>query len=206
MIPYRIFVIEASVAKKYIRRHHYSKGSHNGPTLSIGLFDENKLIGCCMFATPCSEAVRCSLWGPESKNSVVELHRLHIMDCTPKNTESWFIARCLKMLKKTKPHICGVLSFADTTIGHTGGIYKATNAYLLGETSPKTFYEDSNGRLRHPRQNGVNIDLESAKSKGWSPVQRKTKVRYMWILANDKRQKKHLIKTCRYDLTQQKFS
>ena len=206
MINYKVFVISASVAKKYIRTHHYSKGSHNGPTLSIGLFDNGNLIGCCMFATPCSERVRCSLWGEELKESVIELHRLHIMDVTPRNTESWFISRCLKLLKKTKSSIYGVLSFADPTEGHTGTIYKATNAYRLGETVSKTFYRDQNGRLRHPRQNGVNIDTKAAAEKNWKPTKRKGKIRYLWLLPNDKKHKKILVSSCKYDLSTQKFN
>lgn len=157
MIPYTVEKISAKIAKKYIHKNHYSHGSHNGPSPCYGLFDNKNLIGVCMFATPCSENVRASLWGKNNVDHVTELHRLHILDCTPKNTESWFISRCLKLLKIIKPIIWGVLSFSDTTVGHTGVIYKATNAYRIGQTSPAMFYLDKDGRLRHPHQCGVNI-------------------------------------------------
>ena len=85
-----------------------------------------------MFACPCSENVRASVFGDKYKDNVTELHRLHILDVTPKNTESWFIVRCLKLLKELKPQIEAVISFSDTTIGHNGTIYKATNAYRAG--------------------------------------------------------------------------
>ena len=154
-----------------------------------------------MFATPCSENVRASVFGEQYKDSVTELHRLHILDCTPKNTESWFISRCLKMLKKDKPAIKAVLSFADMTEGHKGTIYQATNAYRLGTTGRATFYLDESGRLRHPRQNGVNITSEMAKQRNWIAVKREAKNRYLFIVSHSKAEKKNLLKLCKYDLS-----
>jgi hypothetical protein len=106
----------------------------------------------------------------------------------------------LKQLKIDKPQIWAVLSFSDATEGHEGTIYKATNAYRLGSTGKVTFYRDSDGRLRHPRQNGVNITKEMAKENGWVAEKRDAKNRYMWLLADDKRHKKELIKLCKYEL------
>lgn len=200
MINYLIKQIPCKLAKEYIHKNHYSHGSHNLPSPCFGLYDGDNLIGCMMFATPCSEAVRASVFGVEYKNHVTELHRLHILDCTPKNTESWFIARCLKLLKQIKPQIWAVLSFSDITEGHEGVIYKATNAYRLGQTVPTTFYIDKDNRLRHPRQNGVNITKEIANEYGWKPVKRMGKNRYMWLLPDSKKHKKELIKLCKYKI------
>lgn len=200
MIDYEIDRISCSMAKEYIIKNHYSHGCHNGPSPCYGLFNGSALIGVLMFATPCSEAVRASVFGKEHKNKVTELHRLHILDGTPKNTESWFISRCLKLLKVDRPNIKAVLSFSDTTEGHCGTIYKATNAYRLGMTGKATFYIDETGRLRHPRQSGKNITKEMADAMGWTPVKRDAKYRYMWLLPTDKREKKQLIKMCKYDL------
>ena len=201
MKPYFIMRIGSKEAKEYIREHHYSHGCHNGPSPCYGLFEGLELIGVLMFATPCSENVRASVFGEEHKDWVTELHRLHILDVTPKNTESWFISRCLKMLKKDKPQIKAVLSFSDSTEGHEGTIYKATNAYRIGSTGTATFYMDQGGRLRHPRQNGVNITHEMAKERGWCPVKRGAKNRYLYLLYTSKKERKELINLCKYDLT-----
>ena len=201
---YTVKRIECKVAKEYIKEHHYAHGCHNGPSPCYGLFDGEDLIGVLMFATPCSENVRSSIFGPEYKDSVTELHRLHILDITPKNTESWFIMQCLGLLKKDKPQIKAVITFSDSTEGHEGTIYKATNAYFIGHTGNVTFYKDQNGRLRHPRQSGVNISKEMAKDMGWVPVKRYAKNRYLYLLPTDKRDKKRLIKLCKYDLTNKK--
>ena len=79
MIDYTIEKITTKLAKEYIHKNHYSHGSHNGPSPCYGLFDESSLIGVCMFATPCSENVRSSVFGKEYKDHVTELHRLHIL-------------------------------------------------------------------------------------------------------------------------------
>lgn len=200
MIDYSIKIVSVAIAKEYIHKYHYSHGSHNRPSPCFGLYDGDNLIGCMMFATPCSENVRSSIFGEDYKDHVTELHRLHILDCTPKNTESWFIARCLKLLKEIKPKIWAVLSFSDKTEGHEGIIYKAANAYRLGSTGKSRFYIDQEGRLRHPRQCGVNITLDVAKQMGWEAVRREAKNRYMWLLPDNKKHKKELIQLCKYKL------
>lgn len=192
MIDYEVKQIKFSIARDYIKEYHYSHGSHNGASPCFGLYDGEDLIGALMFATPCSERVRASVFGEEYKSNVTELHRLHIKDVTPKNTESWFISRSLKLLKQIKPEIWAVITFADQTEGHTGTIYKATNAYRLGSSTKATFYLDEEGRLRHPRQNGKNISKEEATEKGWKPVKRDGKMRFMWLLPDDRRHKKKL--------------
>lgn len=200
MKDYRIERIPCKTAKDYIKENHYSHGCHNAPSPCYGLFDGEELIGVLMFATPCSENVRASVFGEQYKGFVTELHRLHIKDVTPKNTESWFISRCLQLLKKDKPNIKAVLSFADTTQGHVGTIYRATNAYRIGSTGKSTFYIDETGRLRHPRQNGVNISNEMALARNWTPVKRGAKNRYLYLLAKSRAEKRWLKKICKYQL------
>ena len=202
---YCIYKLDCETAKEYIIANHYSHGCHNGPYPCYGLIESGKVIGCLMFAVPCSEAVRASIFGEEMKDTVIELHRLHILDCTPKNTESWFISRCLKLLKKDCPKIKAVISFSDSTEGHTGIIYQATNFYFIGKTGSAVFYRDNTGRLHHPRQNGVNITREMAEEKGWVPEIRASKNRYLYILANSKTEKKHLLKLCKYDVVHKKW-
>lgn len=189
---YNVNKINSTMGKEFIKLHHYSHGCHNGP-MCYGLYDGDELIGVCAFATPCSENVRASVFGPEHKNEVTELHRLVILDDTPKNTESFFISKCLKLLKNDKPNINAVLSFADATEGHVGTIYQATNAIYTGTSSVATFYLDNTGRLRHPRQNGVNISKTEALSRGWAPVKRQGKFRYIFLLPNNKNHKKVLL-------------
>lgn len=175
--------IASKVGKEFIRAHHYTQGCHNGP-MCFGLFEGDTLIGVLAFATPSSENVRASVFGPDHRNSVTELHRLVVLDGTPTNTESWFIARALRWIHEYRPAIRGVLSFADSSEGHRGVIYRATNALFCGSTGRVRFYRDGAGRLRHPRQNGVNIAPARAAELGWVPEMREAKYRYLFLVGS----------------------
>lgn len=189
----RVDWVKSSVGKEFIRTHHYSRSCHNGP-MTVGLWSDDRLIGVCAFATPGSENVRASVWGKDHVDAVTELHRLVILDETPTNTESWFIVRALRLLKERKPGICGVLSFADTSEGHNGTIYQATNALYCGTTTAGArFWRDTEGRLRHPRQSGHNVTPAEAVAKGWTAEKRGSKHRYLYILADDRRHRRALM-------------
>lgn len=159
----------------------------------IDTSDDDKLVGVCAFATPISENVRRSIWEDdieeEMKNHVTELHRLVTLDDCPKNTETWFISRALDGLKEYKPRYKAVISFADSTEGHDGTIYQASNAIYYGRTGEHTFYRDREGRLRPPRQNGVNITKEEAKERGWEIEKRAHKHRYLFLLPDGEHSK-----------------
>jgi hypothetical protein len=193
---YTVQKINSSVGKEFVKEHHYSHGIHNGP-MCYGLFDGLDLVGVCAFATPCSENVCASIFGIEYKRSVTELHRLVLLDRIPKNAESWFIVRALKQLKIDRPYYNAVISFADATQGHIGVIYQATNALYTGMSGKATFYLDETNRLRHPRQNGVNTTPAIAASKNWKPVKREGKHRYLYIMPDDKKHKRELLKLLR---------
>ena len=191
---YRVEKIPSLTGKDFIKNYHYSHGVHNGP-MCYGLFNGSDLIGVCAFATPSSENVCASVFGVEHKRSVTELHRLVLLDEVPKNSESWFIVRALKALKKDRPYYNAVLSFADATQGHLGVIYQATNAIYTGTSGKATFYIDPNGRLRHPRQNGHNVTKDEAAEKKWKPTQREGKHRYLYLLPDNRQHKKVLKKS-----------
>jgi hypothetical protein len=188
---YYVAKIEAKRGKEFVKEHHYSHGIHNGP-MCYGLLEigTDRLVGVCAFATPSSEAVCASVFGVEYKRSVTELHRLVLLDEVRHNAESFFISRAMKLLKQDRPYYSAVLSFADSTQGHRGTIYRATNALYCGMTGRSRFYYDETGRLRHPRQNGVNITLQMAKERGWTGVMREAKFRYLFILPTSKTERK----------------
>jgi hypothetical protein len=188
---YYVAKVATSEGKEFVKQHHYSHGIHNGP-MTYGLFGvlDQSLVGVLAFATPSSEAVCASVFGVEYKRAVTELHRLVLLDEVPHNAESFFISRALRLLRQDRPNYAAVLSFADTTQGHVGTVYQATNAIYCGTTGRSTFYEDETGRLRHPRQNGTNITLKDAKARGWSPVKREAKHRYLFLLPMSKRERR----------------
>lgn len=178
---YAVRQISGGEGRAFIREHHYSRSCHNGP-MCWGLFEGDTLIGVCAFATPNSENVTRAPFGPGHEREVTELHRLVILDGTPTNTESWFIARAFEGLLEYRPQYRCVLSFADGSEGHLGVIYQASNAIYTGVTGRARFWRDTEGRLRHPRQNGHNVTPEEAVKRGWTAEMRDAKHRYVFLI------------------------
>lgn len=118
--------------KEFIIEHHYSKKVSLGCRYNFGLFVNGKLIGAAQIgrASGTHAEQRYKL----SDNSrVLELRKLCLIDDTPKNTESWFIAKILGYIKNNLKDVEGVLSYADPNVGHQGTIYRAANFLYVGE-------------------------------------------------------------------------
>jgi len=140
--------IEAKYAREFTEKHHYSKTCPNG-IVNFGLFYNGNLIGAAVFGQVIGR-FQAQKYYPKNPDKLIELRRLCCIDKTKRNTESFFLGKCFKLLKKTEYE--AILSLADTNYGHEGTIYKATNFTLLGQTEkdghPRVFIDDVE---RHPR-------------------------------------------------------
>jgi len=110
----------------FIETWHYSK-SINGciADFCYALMDDEGKMKGAMFYGRMAMANQWKRFG-DSESDVIELRRLCCVDETPKNAESFFIGRSLKLLRKDwKKGL--VVSYADKEYGHGGVIYKASN-------------------------------------------------------------------------------
>lgn len=114
--------------KEFVERWHYSKSARSQQQKHVfKLVDNNdRLVGVAIYGNPMSRHYNSS--------EVIELRRLCLVDDTPKNTESFFIAKTLKWLGKNTSYT-QVVSFADPNHGHAGTIYKASNFMYDGVES-----------------------------------------------------------------------
>lgn len=115
-----------SAANLVVARHYL----HRRPPIShaFGLHVHGKLMGVVTYGVPASRHLQKSAC-PSGPDLVLELNRLWLDDALPKNSESWFVSRTLKMLP---PRI--VVSYADPLHGHYGYIYRALNFRYAGWT------------------------------------------------------------------------
>lgn len=199
--------VPLSVARRFMNRYHYSGGLGNAAMPWGAYHPTGRLVGVIAFQTPISENARdsifgtdacgcqlvepkecnrddCRIWGHHHHlgEHVTELHRLAAIPEAPKNTGSWLISKGLTALKQYKPKYWAVISMADSTEGHDGTQYQGANADYYGTTDARVEYIDSEGRLRSPRQCGVNITLEEAEARGWEVEHREMKHRYVFWL------------------------
>ena len=119
--------------KDFVETWHYSSNV-NGLRISnvFGLFYEDNLIGAMIYG-PLGMANTWKKYA-DSESEIIELRRLCCIDNTPRNTESYFIGKTLRWLKKNTNYKI-VISYADTFHNHQGTIYKASNFKHCGMTA-----------------------------------------------------------------------
>jgi hypothetical protein len=113
-------------------------------TRAWGIEQNGQILGVLTIGLPVTFSARCDVVG-ETKNQkilrtsrqhdVYELNRLWVSDSLPRNTESRFIGWCLKQIRKLHPHII-LISYADSSQGHVGFVYQATNWLYIGSSAP----------------------------------------------------------------------
>lgn len=132
---YKVHLVERKVVRDFIETWHYSKNI-NGlkSTFSFGLYDGDELIGAMMYGKPAMNN-QSQKYNKENPDKVLELRRLCCIDDTPKNTESYFIGKTLRWLRKNTDYQT-IISYSDLSFGHEGTIYKATNFKLVGVSPP----------------------------------------------------------------------
>jgi hypothetical protein len=125
-------------AKPFIQQHHYA-GSLPPTRLSVGLFrktgvEPSQLVGVASFTQPMNNAAIPKHTGLESYRQGCELGRFVLLDDIAGNGETMFLSRALRALRREKPEIEAIISYADPMIrrgadgrlqkhGHVGRAY-----------------------------------------------------------------------------------
>lgn len=142
-------------AKYACENWHYSGCLPVPPLVKVGVWENEKYIGCLIFSRGASP----SLFKPFNLEQTqgCELTRVALTDhITP---VSRLMSIAFKFLKKSNPDLELIVSFADPAEGHHGGIYQATNWIYTGESSKSYSFLDKTGRKWHSRQ---------VSEKGWN--------------------------------------
>lgn len=181
---YRIEQVDPDVAARAVTRYHYLR---RRPPVSYayGLFLEDRLLGVITYGIPASRHLQMSAC-PSDPGLVIELNRLWLHDDLPRNSESWFVARTLRMLP---PRI--VVSYADPLQGHYGYVYRALSFRYAGWTDMER---------KTPRLDYIPLDprkhTREAMRSGFSERRyRVPKVRY-WTVTGPRLQRKFLARRC----------
>jgi len=119
--------ITRQAAGDMIRRHYLGKWP-GVCVMTLGLFIEGEARGVIVFALPPRETSR------RYGKVTWELARLWVCDTMPTNTETYFIGRAIRLIKRTRSDVKMLVSYADPSAAHTGVIYKASNWTADGRT------------------------------------------------------------------------
>lgn len=194
-LPASIQRIHYHTAMGLVRQYHYL---HRAAPCScaFGLFDGSKIVGCITYGTPSSAPLRGGLCGPEESENVIELTRLWIRDGQPKNSASFLIGNTLSRCGKEI-----VVSFADTSAGHIGTVYQATNWIYTGLSAKRTNWTIQ-GVDKHCQTIADQFTSKEVREKygdKFSLVDRPRKHRYVFFNC-DRRRKRELLAKLRYPI------
>ena len=219
--------IDKPTAKKMVIKYHYSK-LWTKCSVALGLFidtgkehsffdeSEEKMIGVIVYGDPIGRLTGQSISDEIKRTEVLELTRLFIHDGYGSNIESWFISQSFNWLRKNKPEIKALVSYASPVEGHSGTIYQATNWIYQGNNNRWNdgwiFKFDEEARLPwtlsdrwiHGRtifpyfKTNDPYEIQKQVNKTFWIRKELQKHRYVYILAN-KKQKKKIMKTLKHE-------
>lgn len=145
----KVMTCSVGFIKEYVEKYHYS---HNINGLKIAscfclLDDQDVVCGALIFG-----ALSTTAWKKYGKKEedVVELRRMVVSDTMPCNTNTFFLSKAIKILKReTNFKIC--ISYADPEYGHSGIVYQAANWNYEGMTAADEVLETPDGKRYHSR-------------------------------------------------------
>lgn len=140
-----IRVIPAKVANPFVCKTHYSGKVVQNSQVHFGCFLDGRLHGVLSYGPSMRKELLQGLVAGTGWNEFLELNRMAFDDYLPRNSESYCIARTLRLLKKNAPQVKWVVSFADGTQCGDGTIYRASNFVLTGITKNSTIIELPDG-------------------------------------------------------------
>jgi hypothetical protein len=141
----KIIECEKPMADSIIKKNHYSKKSTKNSCLNLLVYHFNKISG----ALQIGYGIRPKAKGKYNPKEVLEFDRMWLSDDMPKFSETITLSLLHHYLKKNYPQIKHLISYADTSVGNKGTIYKAANYKLIDKVKAR-FFILKNGERVHP--------------------------------------------------------
>ena len=193
---FKVITIEKKETYEWFKKKHYAKRI---PQLvsCFGLYDTNNLLqGVLSYGIPASPSLVKGAFKGKYQDDFYELNRLCVNNNLGKNVLSFFVSQSIKLLQKPKV----LVSYADTSQGHTGYIYQATNWIYTGLSDKRTEWR-MRGNNKHSKTICEQYTLEERqkdKDKFYI-IERPRKHRYFYLLGN-KKEKKDMKNNLVYDI------
>ena len=139
----KVLLSNSSTTREFYLYFHYLTSQRGGMHIIAKINDI--VIAAATFSSPIRQNIASSLGVDEF--DLLELSRLCIHpNYHKKNFGSWFLSKCISQLSAKT-----IVAYADTTVGHQGTIYKASNFKLHHIIEPDYWYVDEDGYVMHKR-------------------------------------------------------
>jgi hypothetical protein len=192
----QVIQIQPKETYQWLLEKHYAKRI---PQImhSFGLYINGALKGVVTYGIPASPALCMGICGKEYSDKVLELNRLCLME-NNKNESSFLVSHSIQLLPK--PTI--VVSYADTSQGHVGYVYQATNFLYTGLSANRVDWTIKGMEHKHSKTISDGMTLESIKEKygdDFYYTERSRKHRYIFFHGS-KTDKKIMRKLLKYNI------
>ena len=192
----QVIQIQPKETYQWLLEKHYAKRI---PQImhSFGLYVDGALKGVVTYGIPASPALCMGICGKEYSDKVLELNRLCLME-NNKNESSFLVSHSIQLLFK----LTIVVSYADTSQGHVGYVYQATNFLYTGLSANRVDWTIKGMEHKHSKTISDGMTLESIKEKygdDFYYTERSRKHRYIFFHGS-KTDKKIMRKLLKYNI------
>jgi hypothetical protein len=132
-------------AKYAVENWHYSKRMPKSKLAKFGVWEDSKFVGVVIFGVGATPEIA----KPFGLKSIEVCELVRVALAKHQTQVSRIVSICLRKLRESMPGLRVVVSFADTSQGHHGGIYQAGNWVLTGSMEYHAY--EVNGETVHPR-------------------------------------------------------
>lgn len=173
-----------SDAAALCRDYHYARGAPNtGQTHGLYPVDGWPLVaavGAALWLPPTRRAAEHI--APDNPGGVLALSRLVVIPDAPRNAATFLLAASMRLLDRDRwPTL---VTYADTRLGHTGAIYRATGWTEEGPTAAgDTWVHHTTGEQRGRKRGAVNLTAAQLADAGYVRAPAAPKLRFTHRLA-----------------------
>ncbi len=182
--------ISSAEASELVRRVHYSGKTVSNSQLHLGVFWRGRLEGAMQFGPSMMKRNMAGLVSGTKFNGFLELNRMAFSAELPRNSESRALGIALRMIRKKRPDIEWIVSFADGTQCGDGTIYRAAGFVLTAIKENKQIWESPTGERvvrftitkgTHLLASGGDTTMAAKIAAGWKPLPG-FQLRYVYFL------------------------
>jgi hypothetical protein len=135
-------------AKKITTEKHYMKTWPQGAACAFGMFYKGRCVGCMVAGYSPTTERKVKKWCTKIQhNQYIELQRTWISDAMGHNSESWMMARVMRILKASGVWL--VLTHSGGCKDDVGFIFQASGWLYFGCDPCSDFYETNKGEFKN---------------------------------------------------------
>jgi len=170
--------------KRLVQELHYSKSHPNTATYLHGLRRAepfSQIDGIAWWIPPtrsAAEAIAGDNW-----RGVLALSRLVVHPSVPKNGASFLLGNSMRMIDRDRWPV--LVTYADTRLGHTGAIYRATNWICDGPVPAGDVWLGPNGEQRGRKRGRKTLTRSEMEALGFRRAPAAPKIRFRHVVGGE---------------------